>query len=98
MTIEEINLAMACEVGVERGATLRILNLINRAEKQRLPLERGFKSTHAWLILEHRYSESAANRRIQAARLLKLVPAVAGKIAAGSVNLTTLTKAQSMIR
>jgi len=68
----EINAAMSHEVKAERGATLKILNLINLAEMSKLPLEMGFRSTHDWLIRRTIIFESAANRRVQLQRLLKV--------------------------
>ncbi len=44
------------------------------------------------------YSNAAAYRHIEAARLLKAVPSVSEKLTAGSVNLSTLSKAQSIIK
>ena len=72
--------------------------MINLAELQRLPEERGFKSTHDWLIKGHGYSGGAANRRVQAARLLREVPDAAEKVEDGSLNLTTLWTAQKTIQ
>jgi hypothetical protein len=98
MTNREINAQMKCEVSTERKATLRILNLINLAEAGKLALEFGFESTHEWLIKEHNYSGTSADRRVQAARLLKVVPAASKKLETGALNLMVMTKAQSMIR
>lgn len=82
----------------ERRLTNEILHLINLAEKRKLFLERGFSSLFEWLTKTYNYSEAAAQRRIQAARLLKVVPEISQKIENGSVNLTTLAKTQSLIR
>ena len=98
MTNEEINSELAKQIKSERKITNTILRLIILAEDRKIPLERGYKNTHQWLVKEHKYSHSAANRRIQAARLLSAVPSVEEKIEDGSVNLTTLAQAQSMIR
>ncbi len=98
MTNLEIDAEMTLSVKSERKITLHILELINLAERQRLPLERGFKDTYDWLIRGHGYSGGAANRRIQAARLLRDVPEVVPKVESGQVNLTTLWQAQKAIR
>ena len=98
MTNEEINYELAREIQIERRITNKILKLIILAEDRKVHLERGFSNLHRWLVEEHKYSASAANRRIQAARLLRAVPTVARKIEEGSINLTTLAQAQSMIR
>ena len=73
MTNSEISEKFSSLVKTERKITLEILQLINLVEDRKLHLERGFGSLHDWLIKEHKYSESAANRRIQAARVLRSV-------------------------
>src|SRR4051812_4558889 len=98
MTNLEIDSKMSGLVKTERKITREILELILLAEHQRLPLERGFKDTYDWLIRGHGYSGSAANRRIQAARLLRELPEVAEKVQNGQVNLTTLWQTQKAIR
>ncbi len=98
MTNLEIDGEMTVVRKTERKITRRILELIQLAEHQRLPLERGFKDTYYWLIRGHGYSGSAANRRIQAARLLREMPEVAHKVESGTVNLTTLWQTQKAIR
>jgi hypothetical protein len=98
MTNQEINSELAKEIKCERQITNKILKLIILAEDRKIALERGYKNTFTWLVKEHKYSPSAANRRIQAARLLRAVPSVETKIEDGSVNLSTLAQAQSMIR
>lgn len=98
MTNEEIDSQMSSHIKTERKITREILELIRLAEHQRLPQERGFRDTYDWLIRGHGYSGSAANRRIQASRLLREIPEVAAKVENGSLNLTTLWQAQKTMR
>ena len=98
MSNEELEIQLGELVQTERRTTNEILQLILEAENRRLPLIRGHASTQAWLTDVYRYSESAAYRRIQAARLLKVVPEIEMKIAEGVLNLTTLALAQSTIQ
>lgn len=98
MTNLEIDSQLALRVKTERKITREILELISLAEHQRLPQERGFKDTYDWLIRGHGYSGGAANRRIQASRLLHEVPEIAGKVENGNLNLTTLWQTQKAIR
>lgn len=98
MTNSEIDTQMSLRVKTERKVTREILELIQLAEHQRLPLELGFRDTYDWLIRGHGYSGGAANRRIQASRLLSELPEIACKVENGSVNLTTLWQAQKSIR
>ncbi len=97
MTNAELESKLNHLVQTERTTTREILVLIREAEKRRIPHLRGFKSTHEWLIKQYHYSGSAANRRVQAARLLRAVPKMEEKLVKGDVNLTTLTKVQSAI-
>jgi len=82
----------------ERHITAEIVTLIRVADQRRLYLERGFSSLFEWLVQSFSYSHSAAYRRVQAARLQKDIPDLADKIAAGSVNLTTLAQLQTAVK
>jgi hypothetical protein len=98
MTNQELEQKLNALVSQERRITKEILELINLAEERRLYLERGFPSLFEWLVKTYGYSQPAAYRRIQAARLLRAVPQISEKIETGQVNLTNLAKAQSAIR
>jgi 5-methylcytosine-specific restriction endonuclease McrA len=98
MTNDQLEVEMEKLVRSERRITNDILNLINLAEDRRLHLERGFDSIHGWLTKGHKYSSSAAWRRMEAARLLRSVPEASAKLESGSLNLTNLAKAHSSIR
>ena len=82
----------------EREISLKILELINEAERRRLHLELGFPSLFEWLTRELGYSAAAAMRRIDSARLLRKVPTIAKQIESGKLNLTNLARVQSAIR
>ena len=98
MTNREIESKMQALVKTERQITGEILTLVNLAQERKLYLELGFPSLFEWLVKGHHYSESAAYRRIQAARLLQSVPEISEKLDSGEVNLSTLAKAQSAIQ
>jgi hypothetical protein len=97
MTNQEIEFKLKSLTREERRITNEILQLIGLADERRLYLERGYPSLFEWLR-SYGYSEGAAHRRIQAARVLRAVPEVSEKLASGEVNLTTLAKAQSVMR
>ncbi len=82
----------------ERELLNEILDIIIAADASRSFLELGHASLFAWLTNHFKYSESAAKRRIDAARLKKSVPAIECKLENGSLNLSTVSKAQSAIR
>jgi hypothetical protein len=98
MTNQELEAKLKVLVKEERRITNEILVLINLADERKLPLERGYSSLFDWLVRGLCYSESAAYRRIEAARLIRAVPEVLNKMESGSVNLTTVAKARSAIR
>ena len=91
-------LAVRDLVKEERRVTRAILDHINEVERRRAYAELGYSSVFDWLVHDLGYSESAAYRRIQAARLLKAVPEAAARLEAGVVSLTTLAKAQTFFR
>jgi hypothetical protein len=82
----------------ERRITREILDHINEVSRRRLFADLGYSSIFDWLVNDLSYSESAAYRRMQAARLLQAVPEVAGKLESGELGLTVLSKVQTLIR
>ena len=98
MKNEELLTAVRTLVKEERRVTRAILEHINEVERRRLFAELGFSSVFDWLVRDLGYSESAAYRRIQAARVLRAVPEAAAKIESGALALTTLSKVQTLIR
>lgn len=98
MTDEIIEQKLDRATRLERRITQRTLLLILTAEDRKLYAKRGFSSMHEWMVARFKYSDSAAHRRIQAARLLRSVPEVEQKIVTGDLNLSTLSMAQSAIR
>ncbi|WP_374080346.1 HNH endonuclease [Bdellovibrio bacteriovorus] len=82
----------------ERKITHLILCHINEVESRRLYAELGFDSMFKYLTKQLGYGEDSAYRRLQAARLLKQVPAVAETLEEGTLNLTQLTQVQKCIK
>ncbi len=98
MTLNQFEAKMHELTRSERRITNQILEMINLAMDRKFYLERGYPSLYEWLIGVFGYSESAAYRRIQAARLLREVPQAGEKLESGEVSLTSLAKAQSAIK
>jgi len=82
----------------ERETTNEILQLICTAMERRSYSDLGFTSMFDWLVRGFGYSASAAYRRIGAAKMLKAVPQLTRKLTNGKVNLTTVSKAESIIK
>ena len=82
----------------ERALTTEVLWHLKEVSDRRLYSARGFSSIFEYAVKELHYSEPSAGRRIAAMRLLVELPEVAPAIENGSLNLTSLSTAQSFFR
>jgi HNH endonuclease len=82
----------------ERQITNEILQLINLIQERRAYLSLGFSSIYDLLVKGMGYSSSSVFRRIEAAKVLRAVPVVKEKLETGKINLTTLSKAQTVMK
>lgn len=85
-------------VRTERKITHLVLLHVLEIEERKLYAEMGFDSMYSYLTRGLGYSESSAYRRLQSARLLKKIPAVAEKLEEGSLNLSQLTQVQKCLK
>ncbi len=74
----------------ERDTSVDILHHLNEIERRSLHLRLGYSSLFAYCTGHLRYSESAAARRVQAARCLRRFPRVSALLQSGEINLMTL--------
>jgi 5-methylcytosine-specific restriction endonuclease McrA len=81
----------------ESETTLEILRHLNEVERRKLHLKLGYSSMFAYCTEHLRYSESAAGRRVQAARCLQRFPRVEPLLERGDVNLATLGLVASLL-
>ncbi|WP_373999199.1 HNH endonuclease [Bdellovibrio bacteriovorus] len=91
---EQLLLRFEKLVRTERKITHLVLLHIAEIEERKIYADLGFDGMYSYLTRGLGYSEGSAYRRLQSARLLKQVPAVAEKIENGSLNLTQLTEVQ----
>lgn len=103
MDFSKISNTELCErmeklVRTERKITHLILLHIVEFESRRLYAELGFDGMFSYLTKGLGYSESAAYRRLQSARVFKQVPSIADKIEDGALNLSQLTQLQKCLR
>ncbi len=82
----------------ERGVLTQILKYLKEVETRKLYLAMGYSSLFAFLIGEINYSESAAQRRIEAMRLMRDVPELEAKIENGEISLTVASQVGTFIR
>jgi hypothetical protein len=75
-------------VRTERKISHLVIACIAEVETRKIYLDRAYPSLFEYLTKEFGYSESAAYRRISAARLLRQVPEIAQKIEEGRINLS----------
>jgi 5-methylcytosine-specific restriction endonuclease McrA len=76
----------------ERSFTLTILYHLKEIDHRKLFSDLKHPSLFRYCVDELGYSESAAQRRIVAARLLNRQPEVAGKIESGALSLTNISQ------
>lgn len=74
----------------ERGRAVDILQHLNEVERRSLHLRLGYSSLFAYCTGHLRYSESAAARRVAAARCLRRFPRVGSLLQCGDLNMSTL--------
>jgi hypothetical protein len=94
----ELNENILNLVKSERKITHQILLYINELELRKLYFTDACNSMFEFLIKKLGYSESAAYRRLSAARLLKQVPEISDKLESGSLNLTQLSQVQTALK
>ena len=84
--------------GSERLATAEVLKLIVEVQKRRLYSDEGYSSLYAFLTLGAKYSEGAAMRRIQAAKVVARDRSVLEKIKSGELSLCALAELGKVTR
>lgn len=95
---QELEARLKDLVNKERKLLHVILEHIKEVDARKLYLERAYSSIYEYLVKELNYSGSAAMRRLEAARLLKAVPAVAERIQEGSLNLSQIGELSRAIK
>ena len=94
----ELNIKIKNLTHEERKLTQTILDHIAEVDRRKLYLKLAFPSLFEYLTKEIGYSAGAAQRRIDAARLIQKFPEVGQKIENGSLNLAQISKTQQTFR
>lgn len=81
----------------ERQLEVQVLHGLIEVERRRLHLDRGYGSIFTYSVEFLGYGESAAGRRIAAARALRRCPRIEGLLLAGEVHLSTVAMAAKEI-
>ncbi len=82
----------------ERDLVVKILQHLREIERRRLYADLGYSSLFDYTVRELGFSEGQANRRITAMRMMKDLPEMEAKIAAGTLTLSNVQQAQTLIR
>ena len=98
MTNQQLDRKLKSKAAQERTLTKEILWDIVEVEKRKLYLSFAYPSLFAYLTESVGYSEGAAQRRIDAARLLAKIPEVSASIEKGSIHLAQVSKMQRICR
>lgn len=85
-------------VAEERRITTELLHHLREVDRRRCFADLGFGSLFAYLVEGLGYSESAAQRRISAMRLLKEIPELEEKLRTGAISLSVAAQAQQLFR
>jgi hypothetical protein len=87
---QELLESLTMQVRKERELTASIIDLIREVSARRLYLEFGYTSMFEFLVKQMGYSEGAAQRRWDAARMLTQIPELRRDLTEGSVNLSQI--------
>src|SRR5690606_39922356 len=85
-------------VQAERELLVEIIRVIQECDARRIYLELGYPNLFTYMVQGLGYSEGAAQRRIDAARLSREIPAVAAKLESGEMTLSHVSIIQKASR
>ena len=97
-SLTELDLRMKTLAQKERDLLHEVLLTIKEIDSRKTYLELGFSSLFEYLVQGIGYSEGSAQRRIDAARLLKEIPQMAEKIQSGEIKLNQISMVQKAAR
>jgi hypothetical protein len=95
---QELDLKLGLFLKKENLLLKESLLHIQEADRRRLYLQFGYPSLYEYLTKHHRYSDGNAQRRIDAARLGVVVPALLDFIALNEINLSQVALVQKAFR
>ncbi len=95
---DEVKTQLERLVPYERKLIAVVIEHIAEVERRRLYLEWDFTSLYEYLTRGLGYSESAAYRRMQAARAMIQMPEIKEELENGSLNLSQISLAQTAIK
>jgi hypothetical protein len=82
----------------ERQITLKVIELLKRADDRNLYLTLGYDSLLEFCMKDLKYSETSAKRRIYAMQVCREMPEIEKKIEGGDLSLSVVVQASSHLR
>ena len=82
-------------VATQRGLEVRILDHLDEIDRRGLALRRGYSSLFDYAVRELRFTDAAAQRRIQTMRLCRRHGWVRAKLQSGELNLTAAAQLET---
>ncbi len=98
LTNDDLHFKMKSLISQERKLTHEILLHLMEVDRRKLYLEMAYPSLWEYLVRGLGYSAAAAQRRIEAARLMVQVPQLGKKVEAGSIHLSQVSLLQKALR
>jgi hypothetical protein len=95
---EELNQSLKSLVHQERETLSSILRHIAEVDRRRLYLEMAYPNLFTYLTEYLGYSAGSAQRRLDAARLIREAPSLPDKLQSGELNLAQISLLQKAIR
>ncbi len=95
ISLHEETLALVKE---ERRLTGLIIENLQKISDTKLFLEMGYSSLFQYCTKALGYSEASAYRRLEAVKVMKVVPEIKAKLNSGELNLTTVAIAQNFFK
>lgn len=95
---KELLISAKSLVKEENRVRTQLLHHLKEIEARRLFVDLGYSSLFSYAVQELGYSESAAYRRILAARMLKDVPEIGTKVEMGDLSLSNISLATSFFK
>lgn len=95
---QELNFKIKDLAAQERKLNAVVLLHIAEVDRRKLYLRMAYPSLFEYLTQEVGYSAGSAQRRIDSARLLNVVPEIPAKIEQGTLSMLQISKAQKIFR
>jgi hypothetical protein len=98
LTDDELHRVNVQTAEKQRAITLELLSQLNEIERRHLYSKFSCASLHDYCVRELKMSSGNACHHINAARLLREIPAIEEKVLSGAIAITTITQAEAFFK